>query len=300
MEILSTSDFWSKIMETYTPVMESADGSQSFGDPTWACNRDSFNTYKGVSSPMAWRRAALYPTKKFRANYVETYRDVLATTQPAMLLPSMDLIGVYNMVIRKRFRNPDLSAFGLFDVYDTFAVAEMASLVPMGRKVSPDDRNPNISTLQIAFRGPPGEWRVIQDYREKSVLNGLSSAGGLGSFVSLLCTILFGTSLFSVLFRTKPFSAFGLLHSLKHQREELAGACRKKYPKLEAELREFETEEDRGVQALILHTLLDLDMVKEQLTRPQSPVSDVNTVSGTDLEISAEPKTETPLLSGEA
>jgi hypothetical protein len=42
--------------------------------------------------------------------------DVLATTRPALLLPGMNLIGVVNPVIRKRFRVPALSVFGLFDV----------------------------------------------------------------------------------------------------------------------------------------------------------------------------------------
>jgi hypothetical protein len=77
----------------------------------------------------------------------------------------------------------------------------MVTIVPMINTASPGDINLNISTLHIAYQGPPGEWRIIEDYREKSVLNGLSAAGGLGSFLSLLCAILFGTSLFSFLFR---------------------------------------------------------------------------------------------------
>jgi hypothetical protein len=66
---------------------------------------------------------------------------------------------------------------------------------------SPQDNNPNISTIQVAFKNQVGEWRVVQDFREKSVLNGFSAAGGLGAFISLVCTILFGTSLFSIFFR---------------------------------------------------------------------------------------------------
>jgi hypothetical protein len=42
--------------------------------------------------------------------------DVLATTRPTLLSPGMNLRGVVNPVIRKRFRAPELSAFGLFDV----------------------------------------------------------------------------------------------------------------------------------------------------------------------------------------
>jgi hypothetical protein len=66
---------------------------------------------------------------------------------------------------------------------------------------TPQDNNPNVSTLHITYQGPPGEWRIVQDFRGKSVLNGFSAAGGLGSFASLLCALLFGTNLFSFLFR---------------------------------------------------------------------------------------------------
>jgi hypothetical protein len=42
--------------------------------------------------------------------------DALGTTRPILLFPGMNLIGVVSPVIRKRFRAPALSAFGLFDV----------------------------------------------------------------------------------------------------------------------------------------------------------------------------------------
>jgi hypothetical protein len=42
--------------------------------------------------------------------------DVLMTTRPAELFPGMNLIGVVNPLIRKRFGAPGLSAFGLFEV----------------------------------------------------------------------------------------------------------------------------------------------------------------------------------------
>jgi hypothetical protein len=86
-------------------------------------------------------------------------------------------------------------------VYDTFAIADMVSTFSMCSPAFPQNNNPKISTLQVAFQGHMGEWRVIEDYREKSVLNGFSAAGGLGAFISLICAILFGTSLFSIFFR---------------------------------------------------------------------------------------------------
>jgi hypothetical protein len=43
-------------------------------------------------------------------------KDVLVTTRPTLLFPGMNLIGVVNPVIRKRFRVPELSVWGVFDV----------------------------------------------------------------------------------------------------------------------------------------------------------------------------------------
>ena len=106
-----------------------------------------------------------------------------------------------------------IGTYAFPQVYDTFAIAEMVSTVSMSSMASSENINPNISTLHVAFQGPPGEWRVVQDYREKSVLSGLSAAGGLGSFFSLLCAVLFGTSLFSVIFR-KFFICFMMEHSI--------------------------------------------------------------------------------------
>jgi hypothetical protein len=83
---------------------------------------------------------------------------------------------------------------------------------------------------------------------------------------------------------TKPFSAFGVLHGIGNQPEELARVCKSKYPKLEAELRALETEENRGVVALLLDTLLDLDMIKEQLAMAQPNETRSDTESGRDCD----------------
>ena len=64
---------------------------------------------------------------------------------------------------------------------------------------------------------------------------------------------------------------FGILHGLENQREALARVCRSEYPKLEAELWALETKENRGVLALLLDTLVDLELIKEQATRPSPP-----------------------------
>jgi hypothetical protein len=80
----------------------------------------------------------------------------------------------------------------------------------------------------------------------------------------------------------KPFSAFGILHSLPSQQAEVARVCKSKYPQLEAELRALETEENRGVVALVLDTLLDLELVRAQVKKAQTSASSGGTEGGRD------------------
>ena len=66
----------------------------------------------------------------------------------------------------------------------------------------------------------------------------------------------------------KPFSMFGFLHGLDSQRQALATVCKSEYPKLESELRALQNQENRGILALLLDTLLDLELIKDQVTGP--------------------------------
>jgi hypothetical protein len=79
---------------------------------------------------------------------------------------------------------------------------------------------------------------------------------------------------------TKPFSAFGILHGLPSQQAEVARVCKSKYPQLEAELRALKTEENRGVVALLLDTLLDLELIRAQVKTAQPSASSSATEGG--------------------
>jgi hypothetical protein len=81
---------------------------------------------------------------------------------------------------------------------------------------------------------------------------------------------------------TKPFSAFGILHALPSQQTEVARVCKSKYPQLEAELRALEAGENRGVVALLLDTLLDLELIREQVKRDQPSALSDGTEGGKD------------------
>ena len=81
---------------------------------------------------------------------------------------------------------------------------------------------------------------------------------------------------------TKPFSAFGIFHGMEKQQNRLGEAYKSDYPKLESELRKFQTKENRGLLALLLDTLLDLDLIKEKVTRVQPSMPSSNTEGGRD------------------
>jgi hypothetical protein len=66
-------------------------------------------------------------------------------------------------------------------VYDTFAIAEMVSIVPMSSTVSPEDMHPNISTLHITYQGPQ-----VNGELSKTIARDLSSVDFMQRVVLVL------------------------------------------------------------------------------------------------------------------
>lgn len=98
---------------------------------------------------------------------------------------------------------------------------------------------------------------VYQDNRTKSVIGGLSTLGGLGSILSTLLAILFGAGLTRTIIRTKPLSAFGLLHALESAEARINEECERRYPKLRDEIAALK--KDPGVLAFVFDNLIDID-----------------------------------------
>ncbi|KAJ3526055.1 hypothetical protein NMY22_g10326 [Coprinellus aureogranulatus] len=182
--------------------------------------------------------------------------DPAGTATPTIrVFPGTHLLSVVEPVVRQRLKWRSLASLGL-ENYDTSII-----LVPVYTIPSPTSKsnNPNISTLTISvediFNKP--DWIVVQDYRSKSVLDGLSAVGGLGSFLSTLLAILVGTSLMTALVHTKPYSPFGMLHS--RMAEKIAGASKAAYPELEAEIEGVQR--NPGVVAFLLDTMIDIELL---------------------------------------
>jgi hypothetical protein len=60
----------------------------------------------------------------------------------------------------------------------------------------------NVSSIALTLQNVNGEWDLIQDYRSKSVLSGLSATGGLGSLLSTILVMFLGMSLLGAVLRT--------------------------------------------------------------------------------------------------
>jgi len=64
---------------------------------------------------------------------------------------------------------------------------------------------PNIATIRITSQVDTSEWRIFQDYRDKSALKGFASVGGLWSFLGGIFAVFFGTSMLQLVFGMNYF-----------------------------------------------------------------------------------------------
>ena len=60
--------------------------------------------------------------------------------------------------------------------------------------------NPDFGTLRLYSQDSWAETRVVQDYRESSVIAGFASVGGLWTTFSGIFAILFGASMLQILY----------------------------------------------------------------------------------------------------
>ena len=77
-------------------------------------------------------------------------------------------------------------------MYNTFITPNFVYTIPNPFVTTTSS---NVSTLRIVPALEVGEWVISEDFRNQSVLNGLSALGGLGSFMSTLLVILLGSTL---------------------------------------------------------------------------------------------------------
>ena len=234
--------------------------------------------------------------------------NALEKTEPATLIPGVNVVGFLNMVIRRQFVRPVWSAFGLFDVrsvsivsrwkpimltgllclqsMDSYLVSEMTQILPDPRAQSLPfiPHSPEISTIRLVNQATYdwADWNIRQEYREKSVLSGLASVGGLWTSIGGFFLIVFGAPALRILFGKssswllgqhmwsrsagiKPLSTFGLVHKFEKEKEiRERFRAQENYPKLEHDL----GSDHKGVLYLICDQLLDLDLLRPNEVMP--------------------------------
>jgi len=57
-----------------------------------------------------------------------------------------------------------------------------------------------VATIRITPQNDPSEWKIIRDYRDKSVLKGFASVGGLWAALGGIFAVLFGSSIIRIIF----------------------------------------------------------------------------------------------------
>jgi hypothetical protein len=142
--------------------------------------------------------------------------DILRNTLPIPLVPNAHLLGGVHMDIRYEYSSPKLASLGAFSsvrpsvhIFLTHNLIMthqtkkyLISSVPF---LTPDPslnipRNDNTATLRLYIQPDPSNWRLSIDYREKSILAGISALGGFWTVANGIFAAIFGTTLWWFLF----------------------------------------------------------------------------------------------------
>ncbi|KAF8170386.1 hypothetical protein BJ912DRAFT_997456 [Pholiota molesta] len=203
--------------------------------------------------------------------------DVMSMTVPTTLIPGVNLVGIASMEIHRKFKNPGLSWFGLFESMQSTVIAQINQVFPDPQAgISPMIiRSPEIATIRVSKQAVVTQWTIIQDSKDKSFFNGLSQTGGLWTFLSGVFAVVFGGSLMRILFGTKPVSVFGLAHGW--ERNAIRKAYREEYPAIAEEINA--PRDQRGILYLLQEHVIDLGLTEEtrqgSSTVPEDSDSDV-------------------------
>jgi hypothetical protein len=142
--------------------------------------------------------------------------DILRNTVPISLVPDAHLLGGVQINIRYQYKSPILASLGAFSsvrpsvhIFFTHILIMthqtkkyLTTVVPF---LTPDPslnipRDNNTATLRLYIQPDSSDLRVSTDYREKSILGGISALGGFWTVVNGIFATIFGTTLGWVLF----------------------------------------------------------------------------------------------------
>lgn len=142
--------------------------------------------------------------------------EILRNTLPIPLVPDAHVLGGVLLNIRYQYSSPKFASLGalssvcppvhIFFTYILIMVHQtnkyLTSSVPflMPDPSSNIPRDNNTATLRLYIQPDSSDWRLSTDYREKSILAGISALGGFWIVANGIFATVFGTTLWWVLF----------------------------------------------------------------------------------------------------
>ncbi|KAJ3526798.1 hypothetical protein NMY22_g10024 [Coprinellus aureogranulatus] len=210
----------------------------------------NYTNIVGTSSPWNWDVVTVYFGLPEKEGQVD---NIVANTHPIYLFRGNNLVAVTDIQYRQALKPAEIGTLG-FEMTETFLIANIKQILPSSRAVDPD---PLVSTLRFAPDDFTQDFNIVQDYRDKTVLAGLASVGGLATTFSTFLIILFGTSLMRSVIRSRPYSPFGVFHKIESVKRNMIVARNARYAALKKELDRQKT--NPGVSAYLFDTLIDLD-----------------------------------------
>ncbi|KAF9525628.1 hypothetical protein CPB83DRAFT_518581 [Crepidotus variabilis] len=172
-------------------------------------------------------------------------------------------MGMAEVVVRQQLSS-NIGALFL-DNMKSFLLTELVHIWadPRPLKSNTVPSGPDIATIRIKAQASTANWKIVQDFRDKTVLNGFANVGGLWTFLDGIFAALFGSALLKIILGLKPLGIFGTAHSFQSKR--LRAACITEYPRLEKDI--APPEKERGLLNMICDHLLDVDF----LAPPDTP-----------------------------
>ena len=150
-------------------------------------------------------------------------------------------------------------------------VSEISQIIPNGTQLTN-----GTASLTIYPGADFSRVKVVQDYRDKSILKGLSAVGGLWTFIAFIFGSLYGSSLVRVFLGmffiikstmfsfspkgNKPLSIFGVMHCIGQA--ETQKIYRKTYPHLDDDL--LKLHDNPGLMTLLVDNLVDLEFISKE------------------------------------
>ncbi|KAJ7230206.1 hypothetical protein GGX14DRAFT_582415 [Mycena pura] len=192
--------------------------------------------------------------------------DVDGYTAPMALTAGSHLAAILDMTERDVFSNTALDYFGI--------TTPLRKIVLRPVLLLQEDRMPpnsGLDTVSLRLR-PRADIsvaaKVVQDYTDVSVLNGLATFGGFWTFMNGGFALFFGANILYFLYNTRPLSALGLVHWF--QRRALLRQWHEDFPALQTEGGQSGSE-TAGIVAFIRERLVDVEDVKPKQEPQNTP-----------------------------